>query len=294
MEKKQFGPIHFIPGDNFGKYPFCHSLYIEGAGIIIDPAANRELLADLRRNSEVKAVWLSHFHDDHWLHIDLFDDLPLWISRIEAPPISDFEIFMEWNGLDETEFRDYWRKYYLEECHFRPRTPAGFLQGGDQIRLDTVTVEIILTPGHSPGHLAFFFKEPGVLFLGDYDLTSFGPWYGDPYSSISETIASVNYLRSLPAKVWLTSHETGLFEEDPGSLWDDYLSVITKREEKLLELLAVPRTFQEVVDACIVYGRPREPRAYFVPGETKGMKKQLEYLMEQGRVVKEKDRFVKV
>ena len=37
-EWQQFGPVWFIPGENHGKYPFCHSVYVEGAGVLIDPA----------------------------------------------------------------------------------------------------------------------------------------------------------------------------------------------------------------------------------------------------------------
>jgi hypothetical protein len=44
MEKQHFGPVWFIQGENRGKYPFCHSLFIEGAGVLIDPASDREVL----------------------------------------------------------------------------------------------------------------------------------------------------------------------------------------------------------------------------------------------------------
>ncbi len=56
--------------------------------------------------------------------------------------------------------------------------------------------------------------------MGDYDLTAFGPWYGDLYSDIDQTIESINRLKGLSADVWLTGHETGLFTHSPGSLWE--------------------------------------------------------------------------
>ena len=28
-EEVRFGPVVFIPGDNGGRYPLCHSLYVE-------------------------------------------------------------------------------------------------------------------------------------------------------------------------------------------------------------------------------------------------------------------------
>ena len=80
MEEQRWCPVWFIPGQNKGSYPYCHSLYIEGAGILIDPASDRERLIQLRKEHGVNAVLLSHWHEDHLMHLDLFDDLPLWIS----------------------------------------------------------------------------------------------------------------------------------------------------------------------------------------------------------------------
>jgi hypothetical protein len=38
------GPLRLIRGGNKGRYPFCHSLYIPGAGLLIDPGSNRKSL----------------------------------------------------------------------------------------------------------------------------------------------------------------------------------------------------------------------------------------------------------
>lgn len=293
MERQQFGPVWFIPGENRGKYPFCHSLYIEGTGVLIDPASDREALIRLREHQGVKMVWLSHWHEDHFMHLDLFDDLPLWISERDAPPLSDVEVFLDSYGMENDDYRNYWKTVLREQFHYRPRKPTQFLKGGEIIDLGVVRVEVISTPGHTPGYLSFFFQEPEVLFMGDYDLTKFGPWYGDVDGSIEETIDSVKRLRNIPAKVFLTSHETGVFMETPGKLWDDYLNIINKREEKLLEFLDRPRTLEEIVGAWIVYGREREPKAFFELGERATMKKHLERLIRLGIVFQEGDRFIK-
>ncbi len=293
MEKQQFGSVWFIPGENRGKYPFCHSLYIEGAGVLIDPASDREALIRLREHQGVKMVWLSHWHEDHFMHLDLFDDLPLWISEKDAPPLSDVEVFLDSYGMENDDYRNYWKTVLREQFHYRPRKPTQFLKGGEIIDLGVVRVEVISTPGHTPGYLSFFFPEPEVLFMGDYDLTKFGPWYGDTYGSIEETIDSVKRLRKIPAKVFLASHEQGVFLEEPGKLWDDYLDIIYRRERKLLELLSQPRTLNEIVEAWIVYGRPREPKAFYELGERATMKKHLERLIRLGSVLQEGDRFIK-
>ena len=293
MEEQRWGPVWFIPGQNKGRYPYCHSLYIEGAGILIDPASDRERLIQLRKEHGVNAVWLSHWHEDHLMHLDLFDDLPLWISEKDTPAISSVETFLDCYGIEYHGYRKYWRQLLEEEFHFKPRKPTKFLQGGQTIDLSTVTVEVISTPGHTPGNLAFFFREPKVLFMGDYDLAKFGPWYGDRYSSIEETIDSINLLRKIPANVFLAGHETGIFRGNPGKRWDDYLNVIFDRENRLLQFLNQPRTMEEIVEACIVYGRPREPKAFFELGERGLMKKHLERLTKAEKVFQEGNKYIK-
>lgn len=291
MEEKHFGPLWFILGENRGKYPNCHSIYIEDAGVLIDPGSDRKRLIQLRENIGVKEIWLSHWHEDHIMHLDLFDDLPLCISEMDAEPLSDIEIFLDGYGMEQDDYRQFWEALLKEQFHFRPRKPSRFLKDGEIIHLGEISVEVISTPGHTLGHLAFFFKEPGVLFMGDYDLTSFGPWYGDVNSSIEQTIGSLECLRTIPAKVWLTGHETGLFEEEPGEIWDKYLNVINEREEKLMNLLKEPRTLENIIEAWIIYGKPRKPKALFEFGERALMKKHLEKLMNQGAVAMVEDRY---
>ena len=284
MEDRTFGPIRFIAGENRGRYPFCHSIYIEGAGVLIDPASSRERLLRLRAEEEVKMVWLSHWHEDHFMHLDLFDDLPLWISLQDAPPLADLDVLLTWYGLNEEEKR-VWSPLLLEQFHFRPRKPARYLVDGEIIRLGKLSVKVIATPGHTPGHLSFFFQEASVLFVGDYDLTRFGPWYGDLFSDIDETRASIQRLQCVPAHVVLTGHETGVFHDPPPELWRQYGSVIADREKKLLTLLEKPRTLEEIIAACIIYGRPREPKAFFAFGERAHMTKHLEHLQKRGMVL---------
>lgn len=261
---------------------------------MIDPASDRKRLTQIREDHGVATVWLSHWHEDHLTHLDLFDDRPFSLSEADAPPLSDIELFMDAYGMYEEEERQYWRATMEKDFHFRPRKPSSFLQDGDLLQLDGITVEVINTPGHTPGHLSFWFQEPGIIFMGDYDLTRFGPWYGDIDSSIEETVRSVKRLRDIPARVWLTGHETGIFEEQPGDLWNQYLGVIYERERKLLKLLEKPRTLMEIVGAWIIYGKPREPKALFEFGERAHMRKHLDRLINKGIVTKDGDRYRKL
>jgi len=259
---------------------------------LIDPGSDRERLIQLRDDPGVEAVWLTHWHEDHLMHLDLFDGLPLLVSEPDALPLTDLNVFMDAYGMEDADERTYWRSVLKEQFHFRSRKPTQFLCGGEIIQLKSGPVEVVATPGHTPGHLSFFFQAQRVLLLGDYDLTAFGPWYGDRDSSIHETVASINRLRDVPARIWLASHEDGVFEEDPGVRWDRYLTVIDEREKKLIERLQTPQTMDEIVAAWIVYGRPREPKAFFEFGERVLMKKHLTKLMNEGRVVKDGRHYV--
>ena len=291
MADRQFGRISFICGENGGRYPFNHSLYIEGddARVIIDPASDLEKLKRLQKKNGVDLVWLSHWHEDHTHYLYLFENCPKWISARDFPPLTDIKIFLDWYGLKETHQRDYWKKVMLEMFNYQPLQKARFIEDDEKIDLGNLQVQVVATPGHTPGHLAFFFPAEEILFLGDYDLTLFGPWYGDVASSIEDTIKSIKRLKAIPAKRWITCHETGLFEENPGDLWQRYENVIYEREARVLEFLGQPRTLQEIVAAWLIYGKPRKPLEFFEFNERLLVKKHLDYLVRQGRVVCEKD-----
>ncbi|MCP4294010.1 MAG: MBL fold metallo-hydrolase [Proteobacteria bacterium] len=290
-KEKNFGPLRFLPGPNRGRYPYCHSVYIKDAKVIIDPSSDRERLIEIQKTEGIESVWLTHWHEDHLMHLDLFRDSPVWIAEEDAPPLSDLELFLDWYDITDPAFRKTFRKQLLDEFHFQPIIPDRLLKDGDLLDAGGMTVEVIHIPGHTPGHLAFFFREPAVLYMGDVDLTRFGPWYGDRYSTLDETISSVEKLRSIPAKVWLTCHETGIFEENPGELWDDYLKVIQTREEKLQTVLQSGPSKEEIINNWIIYSREREPREFYEFGEWANMRKHLDRLIKQGLVAHRENRY---
>jgi hydroxyacylglutathione hydrolase len=292
MDELHFGPLTFVPGENSGRYPFCHSLYINGdKKIIIDPASKREKLLELKEGPGVDVAWLSHYHEDHFIYLELFSDKELWMSGPDAPALENIDNILDLYGIEDKKERELWGNFMVESFNYRPRKVDRIFDENEVIDLGSVNVEVISAPGHTAGNLAFYFREVEVLFIGDYDLLKFGPWYGDRDSDIDQTIASAQKLRKIPAKVWITSHDKGVYLEDPGHLWDDFLDVIFEREAKLLELLSKPRTTDEIVEARIVYKKPREPKLFYEFGERALMKKHLDRLMSNGEVKKEGDRY---
>ncbi len=193
------------------------------------------------------------------------------------------------------EMREGFKLFFEQQFHFRPRKPHRLLSDGEIIDLaGGEQVEIIHTPGHTPGHLAFHFKKTGILFLGDYDLTPFGPWYGDTLSSIEDTLASISRLQSIPASIWLTCHEAGIFENPPGEKWGAYAGVIDQRDQKLLDFLDAPKTLAEIARAWIVYGKPRQPAEFFLFGERAIMEKHVDRLLRRGRIARQGERLARL
>jgi len=296
MKDRQFGRLRFVCGENRGKYPYNHSLYIDGgdARVIVDPASSWEKLTSLRDKEGVDMIWLSHWHEDHFHYVYLFENCPIWISERDFPPLTDIEIFLDWYGISDERSRDYWKQVMRDVFNFQPKSQARFIRDDEEIDLGQVKVRVIATPGHTPGHLSFFFPEEELLFLGDYDLTSFGPWYGDVQSSIDETIKSIRRLKEIPAKKWIACHEDGLFEENPGKFWDNYENAIYERERKILEFLKKPHTLEEISAAWLIYGKPRNPLEFFAFNERVLVNKHLERLEKQGQIVRDKNQYRKI
>lgn len=94
--------------------------------------------------------------------------------------------------------------FRIEEYEMFQGTPARVLRDGDQIDLGGRTLEVLHTPGHSPGHMCFFERGTGFLFTGDLvykdELFAYYP-STDPeaYLASMERAASLPVRRVFPA-----------------------------------------------------------------------------------------------
>jgi glyoxylase-like metal-dependent hydrolase (beta-lactamase superfamily II) len=46
-------------------------------------------------------------------------------------------------------------------------TPNRWLQDGEQLALGDLTLEVLHTPGHTPGHVVFYCRSDSTVFVGD-------------------------------------------------------------------------------------------------------------------------------
>lgn len=86
-------------------------------------------------------------------------------------------------------------------------TPARVLQDGDVIDLGGRTVQVLHTPGHSPGHMCFWEEERGYLFTGDlvYKDTLFAYY---PSTDPEAYLASLEKISALPVKRVFPAHHS--------------------------------------------------------------------------------------
>ncbi len=292
MDIRRFGNIVFIPGSGGARYPHCNSLFIDDeVKAVIDPGSDEACLRDLAAGRRIDVLLDTHYHEDHTAFNHLFADAALWVHEAEAPCHRSYRTFLEHYGLAETPYRKEWDEFLIGKFHWRERTPARALKDGDILDFGRTRAEVIHTPGHTIGHICLHFADEGILFLADYDLTPFGPWYGDYCSGIEQTIHSMNRLLAIPARVWITGHQLGIVEEGFEGLAEAYIDAIDRREAKLLDALESPLSLDEIVERWIIYGRQREPRYFFELGEREMMRKHLERLVASGRVAKKNGRY---
>jgi hydroxyacylglutathione hydrolase len=274
-----FGPITFVPGRKGGRYPYCHSLVVtQGAETwVVDPAADKDYFRELARTRRVTGVFLSHFHEDHQKYNHLFPQATFYGPLLEEEAFS--------MGITDPEFRDYWRRTLIRDFHFRP--PAHFTPyfPGQLFQLGEVTLEIIPAPGHTPGHSCFHFPRQQLLFLGDVDLTPFGPWYGDATSSLTAFETTLTDLKAFPARTYLTAHEQGIFTEAEFRRGlEAFHRVIAQREGRMLEALSAPLSLARLVACRLIYGKVKEPRFVYDHMEGQMVSKHLDRLLQQGLV----------
>ena len=97
--------------------------------------------------------------------------------------------------------------YDVGSYEFFQGTPTRVLHGGDLIDIGDRIIEVLHTPGHSPGHLCFWEKARGYLFTGDlvYKDTLFAYY---PSTDPAAYLDSLEKVASLPVKQVFPAHHS--------------------------------------------------------------------------------------
>jgi glyoxylase-like metal-dependent hydrolase (beta-lactamase superfamily II) len=124
--------------------------------IVIDPGeeAERILAAIEGTGAEVEAILLTHTHFDHVgavAPVARATGAPVYVPEIEKPVLADIMAYVPWEGFGPYENWD------AEET----------LAGGETLELAGLTLDVIFTPGHSPGHVTYSVRGEDAIFSGD-------------------------------------------------------------------------------------------------------------------------------
>jgi glyoxylase-like metal-dependent hydrolase (beta-lactamase superfamily II) len=100
------------------------------------------------------AILLTHCHFDHVgavAPVAKATGAPVYCPEIEVPILQDIMAFVPWPGFGPFESWD----------------PEHTVAGGERLELAGFDVDVLFTPGHSPGHVTYAFDGEGALFSGD-------------------------------------------------------------------------------------------------------------------------------
>ena len=121
--------------------------------LIIDPGDEPERLLEAARSLgvEIDAILLTHTHFDHIgavAPLARATGAPVYCPQIEQPVLADV---MRWVPPGFGPFESYDADHTLA--------------GGEHLSLAGMEIDVLFTPGHSPGHLTYAFD--GALLSGD-------------------------------------------------------------------------------------------------------------------------------
>lgn len=184
-----------------GTWDVDNNVWIVGddsAVFVIDPAHDAAAIATAVGTRTVKAVLLTHGHDDHIRYAREFATL------VGAPVLMNAADQMLWEDI------------------YPGTTPDGTVVDGERFEIAGTSLTALHTPGHSPGSTCFYAADLGTVFSGD-TLFNGGPGAtGRSYSDFPTIVASITQrLLTLPGETVVnTGHgdSTTIAAEAPGVL----------------------------------------------------------------------------
>ena len=289
----RLGPVCVYLGEKSGKYPDGNQVVVHGGDTRVafdTPLVANRLGAALL---EADLVILGHVHEDHIAGLHRLTGVPLHVHE------ADVQAARSWEGLA----RHYgyappvlagMREKIEREFHYVPRPDAVAYADGARWDLGGgVSVRALHMPGHTSGHCVLLVEPEGVAFIGDIDLSSFGPYYGDATSSLEAFRRTLEAVKDVPARAWVTSHHKGVITERETflALLAAFAGKLDAREEAIAAYLRErPSTLDELVEHRFVYPRHLDD-LYYTDAERRTISQHLASLARAGRAAEEDGRW---
>jgi hydroxyacylglutathione hydrolase len=124
--------------------------------LIVDPGDEPDKLVGAIEALGVKleGILLTHTHFDHVgavAPVAKATGAEVWVPRLESFVLADINSFVPWPGFGPFESYD----------------AENLLDGGERLELAGFEIDVLFTPGHSPGHVTFSIPDEAAVFSGD-------------------------------------------------------------------------------------------------------------------------------
>jgi glyoxylase-like metal-dependent hydrolase (beta-lactamase superfamily II) len=125
--------------------------------LIVDPGDEADRLLNAIEGLEIEtvdAILITHTHFDHVgavAPVARATGAPVYCPQLETTVLANIMDFVPWPGFGPFESYD------------ADHTVAG----GETLELAGLTIDVVFTPGHSPGHVTYAIRDEEALFSGD-------------------------------------------------------------------------------------------------------------------------------
>jgi hydroxyacylglutathione hydrolase len=121
--------------------------------VVVDPGDEASRLIAATEDLTVDAILLTHTHFDHVGAVAALarhTRAPVYCPEIEVRVLQDINAYV-FPGFGP----------------FEPYDPEETVSGGERLSLAGLDIDVIFTPGHSPGHVSYSIAEEQILLDGD-------------------------------------------------------------------------------------------------------------------------------
>ena len=292
VQRADFGRVSVFFGDKNGKYPDGNQVMVRGTDTLV--AFDTPIVANHigPEFDAAELVVMGHVHEDHMAGLHRLPRAAVHVHEADLAAAQSWEGLAAHYGSNPARLPDMLAKF-RRNFFYAPRPDAMGYVDGATWDIGGSRIRAIHMPGHTSGHTVLLVEPEGVAFIGDIDLSGFGPYYGDATSSLADFRRSLARLPDVPAKVWVTSHHRGAYTDADRFRRDlaAYAAKLDEREARLLDMLrAGPRTLGSMVEERLLYPKDYQ-ELWVVDAETRTIAMHLAELVAAGRVREEDGAF---